>query len=68
MDSETEKVVDEFRKRIETITGTFSLDDFKRVHAKFFGGIIALEALAMKQYPEEWEKHMEIFYEEQTNV
>jgi hypothetical protein len=53
MTEETERHIDEFRKRLDSILDNFTVADFRRVHAKFFGAILSVEIGFERRFPEE---------------
>lgn len=57
-----EKTIDEFRKKLTEVFDKFKAEDFERVHAKFFGGLVALESGYKKYFPEQAEKYLREFY------
>lgn len=48
--------IDEMRRRMDDLWEKMSVEDFKRVHAKFVGAVISIETGFKKWFPEAWEK------------
>lgn len=65
MTKETEQVIDDFRRKMDTILDKFTVADFRRVHAKFFGAILSLEIGFKNRFPEEWDKYEHEMYGEE---
>lgn len=62
MDTQTENYINEFRQKLDNVFNKFTVEDFKRVHAKFVGGVISIEVNFKKRFPEEYKIHMGEFY------
>lgn len=60
-----ERYIDEFRQKMEGILDNFTLEDFKRIHSKFFGGLIALEIGFARRFPKECEEYLKETYNEE---
>ena len=64
MTEETERNIDEMRRKLDTTLDLFTVEDFRRVHAKFVGAVISVEVGFKKRFPEESAKYMKEFYGE----
>ena len=57
-----DKYIEEMRAKLESLWEKMSLEDYKRLHAKFFGCILSVEQGFQKHYPKEWEEYKKEFY------
>lgn len=62
------KLIDEFREKMDSIMEGFKAEDFERVHSKFFGGLIALEVGFKRRFPERAEKYFAELYGEDDEM
>lgn len=64
MEQDTADLIDTMRKKLDDLFSTFTVEDFKRIHAKFFGGLLSVETHFKRRFPEEWAKYEDSFYGE----
>lgn len=64
MERTTEQYIDEFRKKLDSILDSFTVEDFRRIHAKFFGALVSVEIGFKKRFPEEAAKYEKEIYGE----
>ena len=58
-----DKYIEEMRAKLETLWSKMTVEDYKRLHAKFFGCLLSVEQGFKKHFPKEWEKYSKEFYE-----
>ncbi len=58
------KLIDEFKQKMDTLHDSLKLNDFKRLHAKFFACVLSIEVGFKKKFPKEWEEYEREFYNE----
>lgn len=51
------EVMQLMREKMDQLWSQLSVEDFKRLHAKFFGAIISLEVGFERKYPKEWAEY-----------
>ena len=61
---ETLKHIEAMRARLTETLDQFKVEDFKRVHAKFVGAVIALEVGFKTRFPAAWAEYEREFYGE----
>ena len=64
-EDEVIKNIEMMRARMEALWESMTVEDFKRVHAKFFGCIISIEQGFKKRFPAEWIDYGREFYGEE---
>jgi hypothetical protein len=64
MDADTERAIDEARQKLDALWQTMTVEDFRRVHAKFFGCILSVETGFKRRFPAEWAAYEKDFYGE----
>jgi hypothetical protein len=59
---DTLRYIEEIRAAFDTLWDRFTIEDFRRVHAKFFGAIVSVEIGFQRRFPEAWQAYEHEFY------
>jgi hypothetical protein len=58
------QTIDEVRDALETVWETMAVEDFRRLHGRFVGVVLSVEAGFRQRFPEEWAAYQQEFYGE----
>ena len=62
MEQETSAQIEALRKSLDTVTEQMTVADLRRLHAKFFGCVLAIEKGFERRVPEAWAAYEQEFY------